>query len=112
MPFSQYSEIMTRRRLLQRTLAFILLATPAFGSLTHRLAARYSPDNTQLFNRELDRNLVDRELEGDDAAAADAAEAQALANGEIHYMCSVIFFVKMWVTNDFSSILYPRIVDY
>lgn len=57
------------------------------------MAARYSPD-TQLFNGELDRNLVDRELEGDDAAAADAAEAQALANGEIHLYVLGSFFCE------------------
>jgi hypothetical protein len=89
----------TRRRLLQRTIAFLLLTTPAFGSLTHRLAARYSPDNTQLFDGELDRNLVDRELDGDDAAAADAAEAQALANGEIYFYVFGSFFEKAWASD-------------
>lgn len=81
---------MARRRTM-RPLALLLLLVPALGSVTHRLTARYS---NELFNGELvDRDL--RRLDGDDAAAADAAEAQALANeGEF---CLMLVWLSFYV---------------
>lgn len=80
---------MTRRRPM-RPLTFLLMLAPSYGSITHRLTARYnSNSNNELFTGELKdgrRRLADDAVQaddyyaaGDDAAAKDAAEAQALA---------------------------------
>jgi len=63
-------------RLVHLLLLLALLTLPSYGSVTHRFTSRNAQ---QLFNNA----LVERQLEGDDAAVADAAEAQALAYGEL-----------------------------
>ena len=74
------------QRLMQLTCLLVLLM-PILGSVTHRFTSRYAQNG--LFNGELaerqhlrENAAVRRLADGDDAAAADAAEAQALMDGE------------------------------
>ena len=73
-----------------RSLTFLLLLAPTYGSITHRLTARYNSNSkNELFSGELSagrRRLADDAVHaddyyaaGDDAAAKDEAQA---ANGK------------------------------
>jgi hypothetical protein len=76
---------------------------PAWGSVTHRFTARYNnvqPNGESLFNGEFTR---ERWLEGDDAAAADAAQAQAVAQGEC-LMFNATFLISIRQVSDESFV--------